>query len=301
MKYLKFKFESYLIRGAEQAERLANKLRGAADRLSTENQVFIADCERTNWENVRTCFVLSTGRCGTFLLNKILQTSPNAYPEHKPKPELYRTSKLAYEQIDKNPDLFKEVIKSAREEYLLKAARQKRVFIETNNQITFFAPIIKDVFPNTTFIHLVRHPGDFVRSGIRRNWYTGKHDHDIGRIVPISDEIKERWQEFSSIEKIGWLWNETNQFIEDFRETLAGDYLLFVKAEELFTDPQVTEKIFKFLYLDGFQRKKLQKLIQTPVNRQRKGRFSEYKNWTQNNKQQLKNIATLAEKYGYEL
>ena len=279
----------------------AKKLSGAAFRLSPEMAISQADCEDQNWKNVRPCFVLSTGRSGTLLLNNLLQSAKNVFPIHQPSPELTRPSKLAYENISTHAEIFREIFKSAREEYLLQAARRQKVFIETNNRITFFAPIIKDVFPNSVFIHLVRHPGDFVRSGIRRKWYSGEHDHDFGRIIPTSGEMKKLWQELSLIEKIGWLWNETNQFIENFKKKHSSDDILFVRSEELFMNPRTTEKIFPFLRLEGFNNKTVAKMITKPRNPQRKGQFPKYEDWSDQDKKRLQRVTPLAEKYGYEL
>ena len=290
-----------LIDTAHLLEVFAKQLRGAADKVIPEKRLFLLDCEAQNWENVRPCFVLSTGRSGTLLLNNVLAFSPNASPLHEPVPELYRPSRLAYEKISHSPKIFREVFKSAREEYILKAARQDKVYIETNNQCTFFAPVIRDIFPNAIFIHLVRHPGSFVRSGIRRKWYTGEHSHDIGRIVPLNGELKENWETLSLIEKNAWLWNETNKFIEDFKKDLPPESCLYVKAEQLFKDIKITEKIYNFIGLEEFNRKKVAKAIRKPANVQKKGDFPPYKNWPQADKERLKKMAPLAARYNYEL
>lgn len=288
-----------LLHSSDQLEITVKKLRGAANRLTPETALTQIDCERQNWQNVRPCFVLSTGRTGTLLLNKLLLLSPNAFAVHQPKPELIRPSKKAYEEISQSPEIYREIFKSAREELLLEAARRNKVYIETNNRITFFAPIIRDVFPNAVFIHLVRHPGDFVRTGIRRNWYSGQHDHDIGRIVPSEGELKNQWDNLTLIERIGWLWNETNQFIEDFKNKLSAEEFFFVKSEELFSDPQVIERIFSFLNLNGFDIKAVNKLLKNPSNVQRKGSYPKYKDWTDEDKQRLQPTVPLAKKYGY--
>lgn len=299
MSLIRVKTQNVLLRIAESFEIVAKRFRSAADKVIPENRVFLADCELSMWANVKTCFVLSTGRCGTLLLNKILQTSPDAYPLHVPKPELVRVSKRAYKEIDKSPEMFREVFKSAREEYLLKTARQGKVYIETNNKITFFAPIIKDVFPNTVFIHLLRHPGDFVRSGIRRQWYSGEHSHEVGRILPFDGVYKKTWNDLSQIQKIGWLWNETNQFIENFLNSLPADNHLTVKAEDLFSKPSISENIFSFLRLSGFRRNMIAKRIGKPENRQRKGAFPPFSKWSKEDKQDLQNMTPLASKFGY--
>ena len=290
-----------LMDAAHQLERGAKQLRGAADKVIPEKRLFLMDMERQGWKNVRPCFVLSTGRCGTLLLNNLLQLSPDADPNHEPKPELFRPSRRAYEDIDHTPEIFREVFKSAREEYLLKAARQEKVYIETNNQCTFFAPIIRDIFPRAVFIHLVRHPGSFVRSGIRRKWYTGEHSHDIGRIVPVAGPARDRWGDWSLIEKIGWLWNETNQFIENFLATLPADSHLFIKAEELFSDVAISEALFSFLQIDGFHQKTVQRIIDKPVNTQRKGGFAAYLNWHDKDKKKLLSVVSMSSSYNYNL
>lgn len=291
----------FLLKISDILERTAKKIRGAADKVRPAKSITFLDCERQNWENVRPCFVLSTGRSGTLLLNMLLSLSSQAYAVHQPKPELIRASKRAYQEISESPEIFKEVLKSAREEMVFEAAQRERIFVETNNRITFFAPVIPQVFPNAVFIHLVRHPGDFVRSGIRRKWYSGTHDHDVGRIIPTDQQIKQKWEQWSSIERIGWLWNETNQFIENFKSNFIPENLLFVKAEDLFADPQITKGIYEFLHLSDFNPKLVRKLIQRPRNVQSKGSFPEYPSWSKEDKQRLREVAPLLLKYGYQL
>ena len=295
------KLRLFLLKISDILEQTVKKIRGAADKVQQTKSITFLECEKQNWENVRPCFVLSTGRSGTLLLNSLLTLSTQAYPVHQPRPELIRVSKRAYEEISISPEIFKEVFKSAREEVVFEVAQRDRVFIETNNRITFFAPVIPEVFPSAIFIHLVRHPADFVRSGIRRNWYSGKHDHDIGRIVPTDPAVKQKWQLWSSIEKIGWLWNETNQFIEDFTGNIASTNVLFVKAERLFADPKIAHRIYEFLHLTDFNMRAIQKQIQKPLNVQKKGSFPKYSAWTENDKQKLREVTPLSLRYGYQL
>ena len=64
------------------------------------------------------CFVLSTGRCGTALLTKILEQHSNIDVHHAPIPELVYYSKFAYE----NRNILSNEIKS-----LVDAARYEQV------------------------------------------------------------------------------------------------------------------------------------------------------------------------------
>lgn len=290
-----------LLKTAHHLEVLSKQMRGAADKVIPEKRLFLDECESRNWAMVRPCFVLSTGRSGTLLLTNVLELAERCAPHHEPRPELYRPSRLAYERIQAEPDLFREILKSAREEYLLAAARREQVYVETNNQITFFAPIIRDIFPRAVFLHLVRHPGSFVRSGIRRRWYTGEHSHDIGRIVPMNGKARELWGEWSLIEKNGWLWNETNRFIETFKKTLPDDAVLTVKAEEFFADPAVSLAIADFLDVGPLEPRRVAAVLRRPANVQKKGTFPPYRDWSDADKARLKAVAPLAEHYGYAL
>lgn len=299
MKTFKSFLYSKLLKCADVCDTLSNKFQGAAYRLRPQKKVNITLLEKSNWQQVRPCFVLSTGRCGTLLLTKLLSLSPEIYVVHHPRPELIRASKYAYEAIHEKPEIFRETFKSAREELVLSAIQREQIFVETNNRITFFAPIIRDVFPNAVFIHLVRHPGDFVRSGIRRGWYSKEHEHDIGRIEPVSGKHQENWSQYSSLQKIGWLWNETNQFIEQLKLSLPSDAFFFLKARDLFSDISIKNDILKFICVEPIHKMRILTQLK-PANVQKKGHYPPYNEWPQREKDLLKQVAPLMQKYRFE-
>src|SRR6056297_2758382 len=169
-------------------------------------------------------FFLSTGRCGTKWFSELLTHSKELFVLHSPVPSLAIQNKLAYELFKKNSlnknciDLLKEIFLTGREQYLRYTYKTNKRYIETNNYITFFAPILMELFPDAKFVHLYRHPGEFVRSAIRRNYYTENNPDNLKRIVPLDNPEKDHWENFSQIEKTAWLWNETNLFIEHFKD-----------------------------------------------------------------------------------
>ena len=120
------------------------------------------------------------------------------------------------------------------------------------------------LFPNAKFIHLLRHPDSFVSSGIQRNWYTGKTITDEGRIAPAKDLGIERQQD-----KIAWLWNATNAFIDDFKEGAGKDRTLTVRSEDLFSNAEEAERILNWLDFKA-DKSSIQKVLNTPVNKSRK-------------------------------
>jgi predicted DCC family thiol-disulfide oxidoreductase YuxK len=106
----------------------------------------------------------------------------------------------------------------------------------------------------------------------------------------------------TQIEKIAWLWNETNQFVDDFKASLRDpNRIMFVKAEDLFSGTEAVVRIFKLLQLEPLLEKKINRVMRRPVNAQRSGDFPKYQQWSSEQKAQLKKYAVLSAKYGYEL
>lgn len=247
---------------------------------------------------VSPMFVLSTGRCGTKWLTELLRQDPCMRVNHNDYPELIRHSQLAYEQYVESPRVFQEIIRATRDGYILDAHRRNRVYVETNNRITFFAYAIRAVYPKARFIHLVRHPGDFVRSGLRRGWYHGGR-HDVGRLRDIRNPTK--WETMTDIEKIAWLWNETNQYIEDFLSTLDNPSThLVVKAEEMFSNVEAGTRICEFVGAKVSHRF-IAAMLDRKINQQRMGAVLSYERWSKKDKSQLRRHVPLAEYYGYEV
>lgn len=249
------------------------------------------------FEETKPIFILSTGRCGTKLLSKLFLAVNAGEVYHDPNPKLTYASRYIYENIEENTKFRKSAFISGRFELLKDCYLRNGRYIETNHHISFFTDAIDELFPKCKFIHLVRHPGDFVRSGIRRNYYKN-HDYDDGRIVP-SNIAREVWESYSQIQKVGWLWNETNQLIENWKENINSEKMITVKSEDLFTNPSEFEKICYFCDLNKMEIDKINKLIKSPINVQKKGSFPPYDQWTSHQKKELYTIAPLGEKYGF--
>ena len=208
-------------------------------------------------------FVLSTGRVGTMLLTRLFELEKGLHIEHEALPEMLYTGKLAYADPS-NIEFTKGAFMAGRYEAIRDCQLQNLRYVETNNRLTFFAPAMAALFPNAKFIHLLRHPDSFVSSGIQRNWYTGKTITDEGRIAPAKNSGIERQQD-----KIAWLWNATNAFIEDFKEGAGKDRTLTVRSEDLFSNAEEAERILNWLDFKA-EKTSIQKVLNTPVNTSRK-------------------------------
>ena len=244
-------------------------------------------------------FVLSTGRCGTLWLAEMLRMSKYAWVNSSDYPELIRHSRLAYEQYEEMPRVFCEIIRATRDEYIARAYRYGQIYVETNNRITFFSRAIKQVYPTAKFVHIVRHPGDFVRSGLNRKWYHGTQRHDLGRIRKKGS--LELWQIMNDVEKIAWLWNETNQFIESFLAELAELDYVQVRVENMVGDLAVANRLCKFIGVDDIMPGEISKMLDRPINKQRKVDVDPYSAWPNSQKECVRRHAALAAHYEYEL
>lgn len=292
-RYLRFVKKIYILNASTIKQAIRSK------NINSRENINYTTLPKIVHEEARCCFVLSTGRCGTKLLTNLLALSNKVKCEHTPSPELTYFSKLAYERGLEHKNKFQLGIDMARYELVKDAFLKNQIYVETNNRITFFTPFLAKVFKKSKFIHLVRHPGNFVQSGIRRNWYSGKNSHDAGRIVSYGTL---NWNKMTKIEKIAWLWNETNQFIEDFKANIEDvNRVMFVKAEDLFSKAEASLRIFEFLKVEPPLEKKISKVIKNPINVQKEGKFPEYNKWNPEQKAQLRRYARLSSKYGYNL
>lgn len=245
-------------------------------------------------KNSSPCFVLSTGRCGTHLLTKLLSQQNKLDVYHEPIPQLIYYSKYAFTNYKVKGNELKILIDGARYEYIRNSYLLDMHFIETNNRITFFARQLAELYPNAKFIHLVRNPIAFVKSGLNRQWYTGKNSHDEGRIVGADED----WEKYSEAQKIGWLWENTNRFVEDFKVDFGENKMLFIRSEDLFSNIEVAQSIFKFLEVESISERLIKKIISNPTNT---GGVKSESAKTEKIKNEIMGIVSLSENYGYSM
>lgn len=204
-------------------------------------------------------FCLSTGRAGTKYLTESLLSLKELDVHHEPSPEFLYHNRWAYE----NPEIkgLKSAFDIGRYELMRKAFVLNKKYIETNNRVTFFAPAIAELFPNSKFIYLNRDCTSFVKSGLQREWYKGAH-FDEGRIVYENTEV---WNKWTQAEKITWLWCETNRFIEEFIKTLSNDRVLSIQSKDLFMSIESKAIVANFIGVDkpSWPKKKVNRSIRS--------------------------------------
>ncbi|WP_420318304.1 sulfotransferase [Ekhidna sp.] len=246
-------------------------------------------------------FFLSTGRCGTEWFSHVISKKKNAIVFHNPTPNFSIQNKFIYELIQQGVDqslvhqVSTQVYFTGREQHLRYAYKTDKRFIETNNHITFFAHALAKLFPSARFVHLYRHPGDFVTSGMNRGWFD--HNKAATEKIIVPKDLS-AWSDYSRVQKIGWVWNETNLFIEDFKNQHPERTFSYDFTRREF--PALKE-LCKSLQLD-FHDQKLKHWLNTKRNVQKEKHFPSHKNWNVADKEALKAICgELSKKYQYVL
>jgi len=247
--------------------------------------------------HVSPIFVLSTGRCGTKWMTENLSLSKQVYITHEPIPRLFLQSVDAYHSHGENQELFVKMIRAARDDLMAVSVRSNRLYIETNNRLSFLAPAIAEAYPNSKFMHLFRHPADFVRSAMRRNYYGG-NQFDSSR---ISMEDKNSWGKLSQFEKSCWLWNETNAYICDFLDKMPMDRKIKIQSEKMWSEQESMPTIMNFMGVSDISQESIYQLQKKRVNIQKSGKFVTYQDWSGEQKQQLQKWCPLAAELGYDL
>ena len=247
-------------------------------------------------EKQKAFFVLSAGRCGTMTLAHLLNTATNARVWHHPQPDPIKESLLAYwGNIDKRKAFWK-----ARYPIIHKTWSEGLVHGETDLLMTPFCDMLAEEIPDAKFIVLVRNPRDYVRSGMRRNYYHG-HPWDFGRLRPKEEtEEFEGWNKLDQFGKVCWLWRKTYEYILKITSAISKHRVFVARFEDLVRSDSKTEELFEFLGLHGFDCNKIEQVLENKFNSQQGGHFPEPKEWSKDLSMKLwKECGKIASTLGY--
>lgn len=255
-------------------------------------------------EKFKPVFFLSTGRCGTRWFTELLNTKKKLAVHHNTAPELYEQSLLAYQLQKSNRandqairQLLAEIVYSARQDLMVDAIGHNKRFIETNNRISFFAPVLAELFPHAQFVHLYRDPAGFVKSGMNRNWYN-KSMYDHVRPFPVTEPEATEWNHYSRVAKIAWLWRETNQTIDGYLSGIPADRYRRFNFSDLNTD--AVSELLNWLDID-IKPNVISAQLNTKVNPQKSGDFPSYPEWSEKDRKDfLQQVSDYAAYLGFD-
>ncbi len=254
-------------------------------------------------------FILSTGRCGTKFLPVLLNHSSNVAAFHEPPPILEYFSHYAYHRQG-DIEVLTRMIDAAKMEAILSVYIKDKIYIESNQCLTFFGPALAGLFKKSKFVHLVRHPGDFIRSAVRKGWHKNDTIWESGR-VKSQDSVQ--WNEMDQVERLSWVWAATNSFIDGFASKLEpGRYERF-KIEDLVSGVDSMTRLIRFTGAEAIPAEKIRQIQgerinelyigpSEPPNMKKVLHFPCYSDWDRDLKEKLFRYAgALANLYGYEI
>jgi hypothetical protein len=254
-------------------------------------------------------FVLSTGRAGTKLVTQLLDGSSRVSAHHEPRPALMHLPHWAFTHQHELAALVK-VFEAARFEMILEAHLRSKIYAESNHCLTFFAPAIDALLPRSRFVHLVRHPGDFVASAARKGWYSNDSIWEAGR-VRVDDP--ERWRAMDRVERLAWLWQSTNGYARDFLSRIAPERTFLLRLEDIAERPA---RLMEFAHFVGATDLKPEAIIGVvservnqmvvhpwePPSMRKDPSFPRYSAWSATEMARLRAlVGRLAADYGYTL
>lgn len=202
------------------------------------------------------------------------------------------------------------MIEAARMEMLLETYIMGKVFVESNQCLTFFAPVLSESLQSAKFVHLIRHPGDFVVSAARKGWHKNDSIWEAGRVKSADEQC---WGKMDQIERLGWLWDFTNRFIRDFLATLPSARSMTCRFEDLVVGQQNVRELFSFCGGGIPDWGKVREIQARPVNRlwvdadepanmKKNPGFPAYRDWSVNERRKLQqSCEDLAGDFGYQL
>lgn len=190
-------------------------------------------------------WVLSTGRCGTLALQRLLEKAPRVFPLHRncashtaqSRMEAFYTIVLAAYTRTRIRDMFVHCYHNVLLD-LARAITVQRQFCMLNHSSLAWAPFIAELFPDSRFIYMKRSIGDTFLSYYTRDQYV----RQLEPVVITKDEIQASavlGVTFCSLDmdirsKIAWYLWAAEIFVNAFLATLPCDRRAYVESESLF-------------------------------------------------------------------
>ncbi len=212
-----------------------------------------------SWENINNRFILSSGRTGTKFFKEFLnQNFSDVYSLHEPYPKL---RSLAINQFRKSLSQYK-IIKDI---YYMRRPILNQVYkshanyyIESNPSLKFLISYMKQVFPNTKIMAIIRDLRTYILSAYNKSpdrshekFYFDQYDEQ-NRLTPKDigdDKYASMWPYFSRVEKIAWQWRMVNNHI--IKCASDDNNFLIVRYEDLFDEEKGPKEIKKIVFFFG--------------------------------------------------
>ena len=258
------------------------------------------------WEGMNCVFALSTGRTGTQTLAAMLRLSPHVEAQHEPAPRLVQSSFNAYMEAHSADWLerWSPFVLAVRDDFVLGANAEGKVYVESNNRLTYLATAVKDAFPASKFIFSHRHPYKVIRSGMQRGAYQGPGKAwNFARIRPRFGEPHfDQWDKMDPLEKEAWRWAQINKEAKAFFDSLPEERKFELPSSVFFSaDERVYRQIFEFVGVPCPSLEEINQIMGRKMNAQAHFNGMSFE-WTKETEDKVKPYITeIALKLGYQV
>lgn len=203
----------------------------------------------------RPCFVVSTGRCGSKMMARVLDVHPAIAAYHEPRPHLNTEAYLRWSD-DKGSEYVHDRLGQKRDGLISQAGAQQCSYVESSHFMSHLIPEIYERY-GACFVHLYRDGRQFIRSGLERGWYEkpgigGRVKTWIRRSlgVPIGFSFRDHRLDPPSdmttrFDKIAWLWVEINRAILEALDRLPETDVMEVRLEAF--GPKTIRRLLAFV------------------------------------------------------
>lgn len=181
--------------------------------------------------NKKTVFILSTGRTGTKFLAEFFNRAPDVFAVHEPKPSrVLRFWTMAYLQRKVSEPKMREILNKFRAKKI--HSTDEEIYIESNNFMAGFTNAITKELEDSTIIHIVRDPRDYVKSAMNKG-ADSRLKGLANRFLPYAHLPLKR-KKHAVLIRTAEYWKLVNEYLEGADS--KSSYHLY-KFEEIF-DPK---------------------------------------------------------------
>jgi hypothetical protein len=216
----------------------------------------------------RAFFIASSGRSGTAMLQKALSAEADIEMHHEFA--VHTIQPLAVKRYLGLIDS-REATRTLNEVYgAAIAASSRRLWGDSSNKISWLIPELAALLPDAKFIHLVR-DGRKVASSYFHKLADECYDDCSNALMqahydglepapppekkywwPVprrSDPLAKDFQTYKQFQRVTWHWAEINRVIAASLAMLASERTLFVRLEDLRSQPSTVRSLYEFLGL----------------------------------------------------
>lgn len=254
-----------------------------------------------DYQSRQPVFIVSTGRSGSTMISQVLAVHPSLCAFHEPHPHL-RTEAFAKWADPSSYKAIERRIRRKRDDLISQIRLNRLIYVESSNYTSHLIEELHDIY-QAKFVHLYRDGRNFVRSGLERDWYNQqplqhliktwlrrRYLVDIGKTA-TDNLLNPPGNLRTRLEKIAWLWTETNRKILDSFSSLPDSSKFSFKLEKLCKDKIID--LLNFIGVD-FQAELIDEMLEIASarpNKTKKPTIPSYIEWSEQEKNRFNNIA----------